>query len=134
MITLKRSSMLKRIFSVALIIAMLLASSTISAHAKTVYYPSSGRDSGVFYGRQSSTATYTLPSSTIHIVYVIDCDTTAELRFQYGNSYVSRTLIGDNVCRDVTITLPFAGEYQVYVYVPNPTSYEKIYAYNLYKS
>ena len=134
MVTLKHSSMLKRIFSVTLIVAMLFASSTISAHAKTVYYPSSGLDSGVFYGRQSSSATFTLPASTIHIVYVLDCDTNAELRFKYGNSYVSRTLIGDNVCRDVTITLPFAGQYQVYVYVPNPTSYEKIFAYNLYKS
>ena len=104
------------------------------------YYPSSGVNSGVFYGSSSGNCPVynNLPGGRIYFSYSVSGGGTCYLRFYYGagvggSSYRTVDLSADDTAHENSIWLPSSGTYTVQVYVPNATSgSEHIYAFTLY--
>lgn len=112
----------------------------IQPRAHTSYYPSSGVNSGVFYGAYSRTAVYNnLPSGVMKFAYSMSGGGTCYLLFYRGanvsgSSYRSVALNANDYTGTASINLPYTGTYTVQVYYPNGNANTEItYAFNLYR-
>lgn len=122
-----------------LLIFTLLFAMSITAYAKTVYYPSEGVASGYCENtNKSSTCKFkNLPGGvTIHINYFMETDRTMQIRF-YRNAnltggYNSADLSNNTNGASTTVTLPGTGTYYVVVYTKNNSATTFTYAYDLY--
>lgn len=107
---------------------------SVEPRAHVSYYPTSGANSGYFYGVYSSSATYNLPAGQMKISYSISGAGTCYLRF-YSNGTLMATsgALSGNATGNSSVTLPWSGTYTVKVYYPNGNaSTEVIYAFSLY--
>lgn len=108
---------------------------SVEPRAHVSYYPTSGANSGYFYGIMSGSATYNLPAGTMKISYSISGAGTCYLRFYSGGSLVATSgALNGNTTGNSSVGLPWDGTYTVVVYYPNGnSSTEVIYAFSLYR-
>ncbi len=114
---------------------------SIEPRAHVSYYPSSGVNSGVFYGAYSANvAVYkNLPSGTMKFAYSMSGGGTCYLLFFRGENVSgspirSAALNANDYTGTSSIYLPVGGPYTVQVYYPNGNANTEItYAFNLYR-
>lgn len=108
---------------------------SVQPRAHVSYYPTSGANSGYFYGVYSNAATYSLPAGGMDISYSISGAGTCYLRFYYNGSLAATSgALNGNSTGNSTVVLPWTGTYTVMLYYPNGTgSTEVIYAFSLYR-
>lgn len=112
----------------------------VQPRAHVSYYPSSGVNSGVFYGTSSGNSPVynNLPGGRMYFSYSVSGGGTCYLLFYYGagisgSPYRTSALTADDTAHEGSIVLPGSGTYTVQVYVPNASSgSEHIYAFTLY--
>lgn len=126
------------ITSLLLVLILLFSTATV-AYARTVYYASSGMQSG--YCENASTTSVcrfdNLPNGVMHISYFMESNKTMEIRFYRNASlsggYNKATLVNNNSGAATTVSLPNSGTYYVIICTTNGSTAEFYYAYDLYK-
>ena len=120
-----------------LLICILVLGTSVTAYAKTVYYPSNGNANGYCENQiRSSVCTYNNLPVNLKVSYFMESNRVMEIRF-YTNSnltggYTTVQLPNDTDGREVSVTLPYAGKYYVVVQSRNNLAATFTYAYNLY--
>lgn len=127
------------IASLLMVFTLLFSTATV-AYAKTVYYASSGMQSGYCEDaiRTPVCKFDNLPSGVMHINYVLETDRSMEIRFYknesltggYDKVSISNNPSGDNK----TVTLSSSGTFYVVICTKNDTATDFYYAYDLYKN
>ena len=107
---------------------------SVEPRAHVSYYPTSGANSGYFYNKYSSYASYTLPSGVMKISYSISGAGTCYLRFYSNGTLIATSgALSGNATGNSSVVLPMAGNFDVVLFYPNGNSTtEVIYAFSLY--
>ena len=127
------------IASLLMVFTLLFSTATV-AYAKTVYYATSGTQSGYCENatRTSVCRFDNLQSGTMQISYFMETDRTMELRFYKNASltggYDKATLTNNTSGAQTTVTLSSSGTFYVVVCTKNGTATDFYYAYDIYKN
>ena len=123
-----------------LMMFVLLFATTTTAYAKTVYYPSSGIESGYCENTSRSSVCRfdNLPAGTMQISYFMETDRTMEIRFYRNSSltggYNKATLTNHTSGYTTNVVLPASGTYYVVACTSNNTATTFTYAYDLFRN